>query len=89
MRVQGHFRLEVLKEALSRIGYCQLEGKKPLLEWRRHEYHLTVNDKGKKGIVIQVHEDMPCSLPPFHRARHKSQTLEAEMNKILEAYRRA
>ena len=88
MRVSCYVSIESLKEALNRIGYCQLEGTKPLLEWRRHEYHLTVNDKGKKGIVIQLHEDIPYSLPPFHRARHKSQTLEAEMNKILEAYRR-
>jgi hypothetical protein len=88
MRVSGHFCIESLKKALTQLGYCHLSLKRSNVEWRRHEYHLTVRDKGKRGVAVQLHEDLPSSLPPFHRARHESKSLQAEMNKILEAYRR-
>jgi len=80
--------MESLTEALTRVGYCQLGVRKFYVAWRRHEFHLTIKDRGKRGVVIQLHEDVPYSKPPFHRARHESKSLEAEMNKILEAYRR-
>jgi hypothetical protein len=35
-----------------------------------------------------MHEDTPSSLPPFHRARHKSKALEVELTKILDAYKK-
>ena len=89
MRVSRHFCMESLKKALTQLGYCHLSLKGSSdVEWRRREYHLTVRDKGKRGVAVQLHEDLPSSLPPFHRARHESKSLQAEMNKILEAYRR-
>lgn len=88
MRVNCHFCIETLKEALARLGYCNIGVKKSCFECRRHEYHLTVRDKGKRGITIQMHEDVPSFLPPFHRAKRESKSLETEMDKIFEAYKR-
>jgi len=49
---------------------------------------LFIRKKGKEGIALSLHEDMPSSLPPFHRARHQSKALEYELNKILDAYQK-
>lgn len=88
MRIESKFVEAILVEALTRVGYCRLGEKGNCVKWRWHEYHLTVTRKSKKRIVIQLHEDLPSSFPPFHRARHESKSLEAELSKILEAYRR-
>jgi len=74
-----------LYEALAMIGYtqCGQEG-----EWRRHQFHLFIRKKHKKGIALSLHEDTPSSLPPFHRARHQSKALEQELAKILDAYQK-
>ena len=74
-----------LYEALAIIGYTQCGQQR---EWRRHEFHLFIRKKRKQGIALSLHEDMPSSFPPFHRARHQSKALEAELDKILDAYKK-
>ena len=88
MRLNLRFVPCSLEQALTRIGYCHVGTKGSAGEWRRREYHLTVRPHHKRGLVLQLHEDVPYSLPPFHRAKHEGKNLEAEIDKILEAYRR-
>jgi len=75
-----------LLQALTIIGYAQCDKQRG--EWRRHKFHLFIRKKRKEGVALSLHEDMPSSLPPFHRARHQSKALEAEMDKVLDAYRK-
>lgn len=76
---------ESFEGALILIGYtrCRQDG----LEWRRQQFHLFIR-KTKRGLVLNMHEDLPNSFPPFHRARRKSKDLERELHKIVEAYKR-
>lgn len=77
--------LESFQGALILIGYtrCRQDG----LEWRRQQFHLFVR-KTKRGLVLNIHEDLPSSFPPFHHAKHKGKNLEGELRKIVEAYQR-
>jgi len=77
-----------LYDALDLIGYTRCSSQNPCPEWRRQQFHLFIRKKGKEGIALSLHEDMPSSLPPFHRARHQSKALEYELNKILDAYQK-
>jgi len=77
-----------LYDALDLIGYTRCSSQNPCPEWRRQQFHLFIRKKGKEGIALSLHEDMPSSLPPFHRARHQSKALEQELAKILDAYQK-
>lgn len=76
---------ESLEGALILLGYtrCRQDGS----EWRRQQFHLFVR-KTKRGLVLNIHEDLPSSFPPFHHGRHKGKNLERELHKIVEAYQR-
>lgn len=87
MRICRKLTPSTLKEALIRLGYCYMGVKGPNVEWRRRQYHLTFRQK-KHEIVLRIHEDIPYALPPFHKARHRGKNLEAEIDKIMETYRR-
>jgi len=76
--------LQHFYEALTALGYTGIRRDS---EWRRQQFHLFIRKKGN-GLALRIHEDMPSSLPPFHRARHKSKALEQELAKIEEAYKR-
>jgi len=78
----------VLCEALIMLGYVKCNKQESYQEWRRHQFHLFMRKKDKRGLALTIHEDTPSSLPPFHRARHKSKALEYELNKILDAYQK-
>ena len=75
-----------LYEALTMIGYTKC--RQDASEWRRHQFHLFIRKKDKRGLALTMHEDVPSSLPPFHKARHQSKALEYELNKILDAYQK-
>jgi hypothetical protein len=77
-----------LCEALTLLGYVKCNKQNAYQEWRRHQFHLFLRKKRKATIALSIHEDMPSSLPPFHRARHKSKALEYEFTKILDAYQK-
>ncbi len=76
---------ESLEGALILIGYtrCRQDGS----EWRRQQFHLFIR-KTKRALVLKIHEDLPSAFPPFHHARHKGKSLERELHKIVEAYKR-
>lgn len=73
-------------EALTLLGYTKI--RQDNSEWRRHQFHLFIRKKGKRGLTLSIHEDTPSHMPPFHRAVQKGKPLEKELNKILEAYQR-
>jgi len=75
-------------EALKILGYVCCNKREADQEWRRRQFHLFIRRKKKSTFTLSLHEDMPSSLPPFHRARHKSKTLEQELTKILDAYQK-
>jgi len=77
-----------LYDALDLIGYTRCSSQNPCPEWRRQQFHLFIRKKGGEELALSLHEDTPSSLPPFHRARHKSKALEYELNKILDAYQK-
>jgi len=77
-----------LYDALDLIGYTRCSSQNPCPEWRHLQFHLFIRKKGKDEVALSIHEDMPSSLPPFHRARHNSEALEHELNKILDAYQK-
>jgi len=77
-----------LYDALGIIGYARCSSQNPCPEWRHFQFHLFIRKKGKDGVALSIHEDVPSSLPPFHRARHQSKALEYELNKILDAYQK-
>ena len=72
-----------LCKALTMLGYAKIGAH----EWRRLQFHLSIRNKGKRKIALSIHEDVPSKLPPFHRARRASKSLEVELGKILNAYR--
>jgi len=77
-----------LYDALDILHYTRCSSQNPCPEWRHQQFHLFIRKKGKEIIALSLHEDMPSSLPPFHRAKHQSKALEVEVNKILDAYQK-
>ena len=77
---------KTLCEALTMLGYTRCG--KGGLEWRRLKFHISIRKRGKRGLALQIHEDVPCSLLPFHKARHRSKALEQEIAKIVDTYQK-
>jgi len=73
-------------EALTLLHYTKC--RQDASEWRHFQFHLFIRKKGKDGVALTIHEDMPSSLPPFHRARHSGKALEQELAKIIDAYQK-
>ena len=80
------FVINDLYEALTLLGYSSI--RKDHSEWRRHEFHLFIRKKDKERLALSIHEDMPSAIPPFHRARHKSKSIEQEFDRIVDAYQK-
>lgn len=70
-------------EALTSLGYTKL--KQDNSEWQRHNFHLFIRKKGRT-LTLNIHEDIPSSFPPFHKARRKGKSLERELAKIIDIY---
>ena len=78
----GSVNEKTLSEALTMLGYTRCG--KGGLEWRRLKFHISIRKRGKRGLTLSIHEDVPCSLLPFHKARHRSKALEQEVAKIVD-----
>jgi len=81
----SHFVINDVYETLAMLGYSKI--RQDSSEWRRQRFHLFIL-KRRGSLTLNIHEDMPSAMPPFHRARHTGKSLEQELAKIEEAYKR-
>lgn len=76
-------------EALSIVGYRRLYPRlDPCPDWRRGSFHLILRKKGKNRLVVRLHEEVFSRVPPFHRPKFQGKEVRAEMDLIVEAYKR-
>jgi hypothetical protein len=77
---------ETLYQALTTLGYIKLNPDQT--EWRHSQFHIFLRKRGKRGLTLNIHEDVASPYPPFHRAKHNSKALEQEIQKIIDTYKK-